>query len=231
MRIIDNNKDFYDYLQGVYPDDTTVFDRRDSYELSKDEFCSRFHSDFYRHFNPRLHKMVSNPDREKYLLLQVCNTFWFVLLTITADDSYGRCTDYKLDLISTWKDYSKPRKLIELSHITFPWWFSDDSTSRLIEAIAHNEYRVEYTFNTFTFSKGGSTYITSTHETRHIPILKNIGFAGLINPEDIYFAFDEYFSLEKTSSERTASLNITDKEKIINHGFDTKNSFRGKHKS
>jgi hypothetical protein len=45
---------------------------------------------------------------------------------------------------------------------------------------------------------------------------------------DIYNAFEEYFSLERTSTERTESVGLTDKEKITNHGFDTKISFRGK---
>ncbi len=52
--------------------------------------------------------------------------------------------------------------------------------------------------------------------------------AGCINPLDIYLAFDEYFSLEKQAQERTESVGITDKERIENHGFDVKTSFRGK---
>ena len=35
MRIIDKNYDFYDYLQGIYPDRTVTFDRTKSFTLSK----------------------------------------------------------------------------------------------------------------------------------------------------------------------------------------------------
>ena len=39
MRIIDKNTDYYDYLQNVYPDDSVVFDRTDSYILHKKDLC------------------------------------------------------------------------------------------------------------------------------------------------------------------------------------------------
>jgi len=47
---------------------------------------------------------------------------------------------------------------------------------------------------------------------------------------DIYLAFEEYFATQITNNERTESTGLTDKEKIENHGFDTKVSFRGKQK-
>ena len=39
MRIIDKNKDFYDYLQGIYPDRLLVFDRTGSFVLTKQALC------------------------------------------------------------------------------------------------------------------------------------------------------------------------------------------------
>lgn len=52
--------------------------------------------------------------------------------------------------------------------------------------------------------------------------------AKCIDPLEIYLSLEEYFLLEKSSLERVSSINITDKEKIENHGFDVKTSFRGK---
>ena len=63
---------------------------------------------------------------------------------------------------------------------------------------------------------------------KHIPLLKSCGLASRINPLDIYLAFEEYFSQEKTASERSESVGLTDKERIENHGYDVKTSFRGK---
>ena len=45
MRIIDNNTDYYDWLQNVYPDDSLVFDRRDSFLVTKEIFCNHLKVD------------------------------------------------------------------------------------------------------------------------------------------------------------------------------------------
>ena len=66
------------------------------------------------------------------------------------------------------------------------------------------------------------------YSEKHISLLKSCGLASCIEPLDIYLAFEEYFSTEKTAAERTESAGLTDKERIENHGFDLKESFRGK---
>jgi hypothetical protein len=56
-------------------------------------------------------------------------------------------------------------------------------------------------------------------------------FSGIVNCVDahqIYLAFEEYFALEKSSTERREPLGTTDIDKIESHGFDKKTSFRGK---
>ena len=49
-----------------------------------------------------------------------------------------------------------------------------------------------------------------------------------MDAHETYLAFEEYFSLEKTSQERRDPLGTTDIDKIESHGFDKKTSFRGK---
>ena len=63
---------------------------------------------------------------------------------------------------------------------------------------------------------------------KHIPLFKACGIADYIDPLDMFLTFEEYFSLEKSSIEKTESVGLTDIEKVGNHGFDTKTSFRGK---
>ena len=65
---------------------------------------------------------------------------------------------------------------------------------------------------------------------KHIPLLKACGIAGLIDALDVFLSFEEYFSLEKTASERRDPIGSTNDDKITSHGFDTKISFRGKSK-
>lgn len=65
MRIIDKNKDFYDYLQCY--DDDVVFDRRGSYILTNQDIC-----DLWSGFH---HKDFS----DKHLLLQVGYLCWLMI--------------------------------------------------------------------------------------------------------------------------------------------------------
>lgn len=219
MRIIDSNKDYYDFYQNVYMDNTFTFDRRDSYNLSKEEFASNFYVDGIKFYHIEENKENC---KHKYILLQICNTFWLFDLYITKYDSYGRCEDYELSLLHTWKNYNKDCKLIELTQVKFSWWA--DKLNNMLDLINFNNHKVLKVFNDFTL------YRDNIIEKKHTPILQNIGIASLIPPLDIYLALEEYFSTIKTKSERRESIGLTDKEKIENHGFDLVTSFRGKNK-
>lgn len=229
MRIIDKNKDFYDYLQNVYSDNYNTFDRTDSFILTKEIVCDNM---------PRESSLV-------FMTIQVCNTFWLFLLKVTDQDEWGKATDYTIDLLATWKNYSKERRLICVNLIELRWfshyvytyskglhrYLYDDykilkNVDSIIKQIDLNNFKVYRCINSHVIRYGGFDNIIE----KHIPLLKSCGVAGMIKPLDIFLAFDEYFSLEKQSSERTSSVNITDKEKIVNHGFDVKDSFRGKHR-
>ena len=208
-------KDYYDFYQGIYRDNSLVFDRQDSYNLSKKEFASYFNT------NSRYH----GKDNYKFILLQICNTFWLFKLNITKTDNYGICSDYTLELRSTWKDYNAKREKIKLSHIQFNYFLEWQKTYTIqdeINCIKNKDYRERQVFNKFTL------FYSNKHETKTIPLLKNIGIPGLVEPLDIYLAFEEYFSLEKTDTEKTESIGLTNNEKITNHGFNLKTSFRGK---
>lgn len=235
MRIIDKNTDFYDYCQNMYRDNSLTFDRTDSFILSKDDLCS------YLHVN----KYTKEGDFE-YLLLQVCNTFWLFLVTIINIDSDKRIENYTIELLSSWKNYNKPRCLIQLEVISFSWDIRHqlypnflpwkvrrlnendkqkirEKKSILVDAVNTNNYQVENKIDRQRVNIGGNEWVE-----KHIPLLKSCGLASWINPLDIYLAFEEYFSQEKTASERSESVGLTDKERIENHGFDLKTSFRGK---
>lgn len=218
MKIIDSNTDFYDFYQNIYRDDHLTFDRRDSYPLSLEEFASHFVYDNrkYRYFTP---------SDKRYVLLQVCNTFWFFEFTILKYDDTGKCLDYDLTLIETWKDYNYKPEIIKLSHIKFNYLMKKENENR-IEAIKMKDYKTVKVFNEFDLIKSHGKNIEK--EERHIPILKDIGIPGLVDPLDIYLAIEEYLSKQIEDSERTESIGLSNNEKIENHGFNLKDSFRGK---
>jgi len=227
LRIIDKNTDFYDYLQS--PTDTIVFDRRNSFLLTKKVICDRI-------------IFLRGEDTTKFLLLQCGSTFWLFLLTATKLNTYGGPEDYDIELLTSWKNYDKPRKCISFEIIKFNFTYRTlfskhsekdqvhdrimKSVDKLQYAIDHNEYEVSSRLDTmkvYKDHKGG--FVTSTS---NIPLLKGCGIANLVDPFTIFYAIEEYFSMEKTASETTEPKGATNDDKIIMHGFDTKTSFRGK---
>jgi hypothetical protein len=231
MRILDKNTDFYDYLQRIYPDPTFTFDRTDSFILSKEIMC-RHLSQVTRHYRPEKPQL--------FMLLQVCNTFWLFLVSVLDQDGWHNTTDYSAKLVTTWKNYNRERVLMDLSIIAFGWEvrqyiytnsftnfdeekvFSKESVLR--QAINEKNYRAVNTINSHRIYYGNN----DSYVERHLPLLKACGLAPLIDDLDIFLAFEEYFSLEKSENERREPLGATNNDKIERHGFDLKNSFRGK---
>lgn len=233
MRIIDKNQDYYDYLQDR--DDTLVFDRRGSFLLTKEIFCDKIRNTWRR------------DSKYRFILLQCGATFWLFLVHITKYGEYpdaDKPLDYEVECITSWKNYNVPRGLLKLSLITFnqDWkydilWDKWNNVSPhydydpekiknkadvLRQAIDNSDIEVIKNLSKFTQYNG------NIKSELTIPILKACGIANQISAEDMYHAIDEHFSLEKTASESTVAEGTTNKDKIINHGFDTKTSFRGK---
>lgn len=241
MRIIDKQKDFYDFYQGMYRDDSITFDRTDSFLLTKEIMCD--HLWMARRAHCRWWWKGRYPEH-CFMLMQVGNTFWLFLVKMVESETYNndKPIDYDVYIVTMWKDYDLPRKLISLDIIDFSPDLAHKitefdhkrgyqydiaeilaRTGDLIKAINHGEYTVLDRINKHVYRKDGGEEIE-----KHIPLLKASGINQVIDPLDIYLAFEEYFSLEKTASERTESVGLSNNEKVENHGFDLKTSFRGK---
>ena len=61
---------------------------------------------------------------------------------------------------------------------------------------------------------------------RSSPILCESGIASCTDSHQLYMDIEEWLSAQKERELRTESKDITDKQKIVNHGFDTRESFR-----
>lgn len=228
MRIIDKNHDFYDYMQA--PDDTIVFDRRNSFLLTKEMVCNKLN--------------YTSDDKYRILLLQCGARFWLILLTITKTERntvFEKPIDYTLELLDHWTDYNKLRQVISLEEIslrghvfsydiffskTDPYDIIKKNTNRIRLAVEYNEHKVLTNFNTFTVSTSHKS--GWTEKTYDIPLLNACGIKDIISPDSIFTAIEEHFSMEKSEAETTEAKGTTNDDKIIMHGFDTKISFRGK---
>ena len=236
MRIIDKNTDFYDYLQET-DKDSLVFDRTDSFILTKEDLVARLERDSKWDYKKR--KWVTRPLSYNFLLLQAGNKFWLFLASLPENKDA-----YDLELVTQWDNYDLDRALIKLDLIEFAWsimWeISDKKGSRynseidlsklhekadlLVQAVNTKDYKLVRNLNYYSYYVGDF----NKKIEKHIPILKACGIANLIDPLVFYLAIDEYFSLEKQASERIDAEGTTNNDKIVNHGFDTKTSFRGK---
>ena len=232
MRIIDKNRDYYDYLQSS-EDNRVVFDRRGSFTLTKEAICRSF-------WNVRYGGKTS----WRFLLMQCGSTFWLFLAEITKWDDWGRLpSDFRLELFDSWKDYSAERKLLNVEAVSFCTLSAmlthyveicGDTTREKIESrkaairseIVNGSYSHEGNLSHDEKITGcGSTF---KHEKLFYPLLKECGIAGLVSAQDIFVAIEEYFSMEKTENETTEPKGITNEDKIVMHGFNVKTSFRGK---
>jgi hypothetical protein len=112
--------------------------------------------------------------------------------------------------------YANPTRAHEELH-----WQAEKTVDDMIAAIDHNDYRLLATINKHC------TWNRDKKTTYEIPILKASGLASVIDPLEMFCSIEEYFSREKTMAETTEPKGITNDDKIIMHGFDTKTSFRG----
>lgn len=202
MRIIDKNKDFYDYFQDY--DSDIVFDRRGSHILTNEELntwvlWSRHKAD------------------DKYFLLQIGYTNWLILAKPTKinQDAYGSYTveNFSLELIEMWTDYNK----------SIDFKFGEIKTHYSIEYIMSKKFNHK---NALIDDIKLGNFEYKNNFTENSPIILNkTKLSSILNAQDVYLAIEEWLSHKKDD---VVHDSMTDKEKIVSHGFDTKESFRGK---
>lgn len=217
MQIIDKKTDYYDYIQHIYGRDTSLtFDRSNSFKLTKyDVAC-----------------LLNDRDAIQFLLLQICNTFWLFMIEVTEYDGLfnggiERPSNYKLELLIKWTNYDKPRCLMNLDVVEFSFWYKVFLRKKDLyekELLLDKANSLAREIDTGNFR---SIHVNN-RKLKNIPILNDTGIPSCVQPLDIYLALEEYFSLEKTSSERREPIGTTDTDRIERHGFDKKTSFRGK---
>lgn len=209
MRIIDKNKDFYDYLQGIYPDFYT-FDRRGSISISRNDWCAHFSVD---------DRSYDNGNKYCVLLLSIGYTrFLYKVNVVKSDSMYREVIDFNTELIHKWKDYDHLSEFtLERLYVDF-WKLGWKNNGR------GNEEIIKCVLNKYYYSRviEGAPY----GNKKGIIILKESGIPSCTSAEEIYFAFVEYFTALQENSEKTESKGLSNNEKIENHGFDKKSSFR-----
>ena len=202
MRILDKNKDFYDYLQDYESD--IVFDRRGSHILTNEEL----------NFFPLYNRYKVD---DVYLLLQIGYTNWLIVakpIKIIKDASgYNIVKDFSIELIETWKDYNK----------SVDFKFGEIKNRYTIEYLTSKKFNQDLALMD-DIKLGNFEYKNNLAEKSPI-VLSKTKLPSILKAQDIYLAIEEWLSHKKDDVTHDS---MTDKEKIVSHGFDTKSSFRGK---
>ena len=162
--------------------------------------------------------------QDKIALLQCSVTFWLFLLTVTEYGSFY-AEDYEIKLITSWKNHEAPNRLLKLSIVWFNglWRFNYKTKESFIKTL--NDNLINYMKESVDRNDYREEYIICENKN---PLLKACGIGDTVNPDEMFYAIEEYFSIEKSKLEKTEAEGTTDKSKIVNHGFDLKTSFRGK---
>lgn len=231
MLILDTNKDYYDYIQGIYGVDRKIVFDRQAFDLQ----------------NPNVR--FSCHDNLAYFLVEVATT-WYLLRvdvdperdSLRGEHPFQRLSFYhkdirSLSLICT-KEIDEKEKLsdsvsfllnIDNAHTVFSMFTSyvithgrkygfgnenidyDDMFRCLFEMLASEIVPKVARF-------GFESYFHCKN-----PLLKCINFGGIVPPEEMFIKIQNFISSKIKDG---VEVKMTDEQKIVGHGFDKKTSFR-----
>ena len=228
MKIIDNKKDYYDYLSGIYGvDDLVVYDRRGSVTLNPDRIISHGMEYYFSHRTLFLDKPLS--EKSYWNLQSIAKR----CETKSAKHSYnqrfleGDIYHFILEVGFTHYRFEVER------------WIEDDKRdcthveSRLIDTI--KDVRQRYSEVPMCIIPCQAQYFRWSHEERweeikktlthriENPILTDTFIPKMIPPSDIWQSLYEYLS---SLRDKPFTDSRTDTQKLESAGFDKKTSFR-----
>ncbi|MGP1576701.1 MAG: hypothetical protein ACTTH7_04305 [Treponema sp.] len=210
MRIMDKYKDYYDFLGHTSEDRTLVYDRRGSTPLSKETVLYHIY-----HYSRDTSVIFGLQAGFKLFILQAIHLQadfdpkTRILQHVTGDIQL-------VDSIDNVNWSGQPLQFVELE-LPFP-----RSNNRWYTYTGTWDRAYQHQLKTMPVMRrnGNELRIEVLAEK---PLLRDTGIPALIPPFEIYKNLEMYISSLKT--EKTVDI-ATNDEKIINHGFDLKSSFR-----
>ena len=208
MYIIDKNKDFYDYYSHIYGVDKAItFDRRGSIILNDDYFISLLDaSSTFSWSNPSSSYFLLEVGYKQYMIKysNVKKEYDRNLLfdkVVSYDISLGRVFEENKHLF---------RKEVSIVKAYIPSWYDFglkyNSKKNILDLIKLNDVKF------------------SLEKVIELPILSGTQLTSLLDANELWKEISTYISSQ--GNDKDIDIINTDKDKIINHGFDTKTSFR-----
>jgi hypothetical protein len=246
MKIIDKNRDYWDYLAYETRDDSIIYDRRGSIRLDQKTLVEymlkkRIHTG-------QIHGSLDYLNRQQicFALLVGYATWIFELKDIKEKENHLFNTDTGTNIVSY--DYSanvslvncypyepgkKPEYPIMILSVGVPFfkegkWKWRSRTEEEIKQLKSSE--LDYHAFVDEVNPRASVWDKKyKHNPLFVnPILSGTCISSMIAPEDIYRNLEMYLS-SLHNDKNQESQGLTDKDKAVNHGFDKKESFRNIH--
>ena len=214
MKIIDNKKDYYDYLVGIYGyDSETIYDRRGSIAL-KTNYT-------FNHNYPNLGSVIDRFNDPYYinLLPEKRNNQQFDFRYKSPFCYCGRLEEFAViignSVYTVLTDRYKEDGIVKGDNQIVATSIRDDNEDCPTGIISRSSFSDEY-----IRVKNG--------KYRGSLISKNVIFEGtwlakLFSAEKVW---EDIYNFLRSKKEKNIIDNRTDKEKIIGAGFDVKTSFR-----
>ena len=209
MQILDKNKDFYDFYQNIYIDKTYTFDRRKSVYFHKEEWNDIFFND-ERNYVYYVLQVGYSRYLYKITYIDVSNVTLYYLRTRHLDN-------YKVELVKYWKNYD--------NLVDFEFGIVEE-LKKYGYKNGNSRYEQQSIDSLYNTELKKAYLYASRLKDRSYPILCESGIASCTDSHQLYMDIEEWLSAQKEKELRTESKDITDKQKIVNHGFDTRESFR-----
>lgn len=224
MKIIDRNKDYYDYLVGIYGMDEKVVYLRNSTDVqAMIDYCinqigeqGKFAKKFWKIFRkqplitPKYYWMGNCPPSEDDKILFLSKHHFKYRLQEEGDDTKLHDLKYEYFTKSMELVIGHKRYYIEVLR-----YLTDDGG--LYYDMLWEERPLKKRFS------DAPIYLRCEDCIIPNPLLKNTFIASIISPEDIWIEVENYISSQNNEKDQD---NMTNNEKILSHGFDLKTSFR-----
>lgn len=231
MLILDNSKDYYDYIQGVYGVDRKIVFNRHAFNLQHEDVRFSCH------------------DNLAYFLVEVATTWYLIRVdvdperdSLRGEHPFQRLSFYhkdirSLSLICT-KEIDEKEKLsdsvsfllnIDNAHTVFSMFVSYMITHGRKygfgnERIDYDDmFRCLFEMPVSEIVPKVARFGFESYFHCKNPLLKCINFGGIVPPEEIFIKIQNFLSSQIKDG---VEVKLTDEQKIVGHGFDKKTSFR-----
>jgi hypothetical protein len=204
MYIIDKNKDFYDHYSYIYGVDKNItFDRRGSILINNNNLIITPDRNY-----------INDNARKQFILLETGLVQYLIKISnIDFDKKFYNevCFIYlyknaDFEIVNKFETFTNKFGCAISIHSVYNDWHTYCPTGK--EKYDYTNYRIT---NDFEYK---------------LPILANTHLTSILDPDELWKNINTYIS--SLSNDKYVDIGTTDIEKVVNHGFDKKESFRGK---